>query len=250
MTWTWRIPWTPIHMSKLLRNTDIWAIKKIIIKKNTTKRTLISQYNCHCSFPSCKLIPSPTPLLICHSIFNWCWQQAIQISVHCTAGSDWSSEMHLTLAWTTKINTKQHAMISKREGTRFKTKKKKKEECFEFSPALQTGLNITNKTAKGSPNLYNCTKWAYHQARCKTDSQIRLAKKAASILFYLTTIRQLSEQKSALSFVNRIQCNMSTVIPRNPNQFTSNLILHKDRKSCSDLQGFLLLFLKRRNTAA
>lgn len=132
MTWTWRIPWTPIHMSKLLRNTDIWAIKKIIIKKNTTKRTLISQYNCHCSFPSCKLIPSPTPLLICHSIFNWCWQQAIQISVHCTAGSDWSSEMHLTLAWTTKINTKQHAMISKREGTRFKTKKKKKRNALNL----------------------------------------------------------------------------------------------------------------------
>lgn len=122
--WTLRIPLTPIHMSKLLRNTDIWAIKKK--NKHATKRTLISQYNCHCS-SSCKTIPPPPPLSICQSSFNWCWQRAIHSTVHCTAFTDRSLGTHLTVLWTTnKIHTKQHTMTPKRERKRGEKKRKKR----------------------------------------------------------------------------------------------------------------------------
>ena len=77
--------------------------------------------------------------------------------------------------------------------------------------------------------------------------QTRLDKRQLPILFYLTVIRQLTppEQKSALSFVNRRQCNMSTVVLWNQSQFTSNSILHKNRVSCSDLEGFLFFKMEK-----
>lgn len=65
-----------------------------------------------------------------------------------------------------------------------------------------------------------------------------ISEKTVSITFYLTIIKQLTwaEQKSTLSFVNRTQCNIGTIIPRNQSQFTPNSVLYKNRKSCSDLK--------------